>query len=136
MGNPKPSQRPDSIEYIQWLTKQVKQIQSSTPTWYEPTLLNGWENYGAGWTPASYGRDSQGFIHLRGLIKSGTVTASTVLFVLPTDFRPTLNAGPFITISNGAASRVDVLADGSVTIEGTTSNVYLSLNTIYFYADG
>lgn len=58
--------------------------------WQTPTLLNGWENYGASWYGAGYLRDASGFVHLRGLIRNGT--AGTAALTLPAGYRTGLGA--------------------------------------------
>ena len=42
-----------------------------------PALQNGWVNYGGAYHNANYFKDSLGFVHLMGTIKSGVVTAGT-----------------------------------------------------------
>lgn len=65
-------------------------VEIVTPTkddtgWLTPTLLNGWENYGAPFPPAQYRRiDNR--VYLRGLIRYGITGQSA--FILPEGFRP------------------------------------------------
>lgn len=94
-----------------------------------PAFENSWVNYGSGWGEAAMWRDPLGFVHLRGLIKSGTV--GTQAFLLPPGFRPGTNE-TFPTISNGAVGRVDVLTDGQVEPVSPSNNTYVSLAGIYF----
>ena len=56
--------------------------------WTAPTLLNSWVNYGSIYQTAGYFKDSEGVVHIRGVIKSGTTTAGTTVFVLPVGYRP------------------------------------------------
>lgn len=92
-------------------------------------FANSWANYGSGWGEASYWKDPLGFVHLRGLIKSGTVGSHA--FTLPPGFRPITNE-TYPTISNGAVGRVDVLTDGQVEPVSPSNNTYVSLAGIYF----
>lgn len=96
----------------------------------EPAFENGWVNWGAPNFDAGYWKDPFGFVHLQGVIQSGTVGSAA--FTLPPGLRPALTAGPFIVLSNGAAGRVDVTADGAVTPISPSSNAYVSLHGIYF----
>jgi hypothetical protein len=96
--------------------------------WQTPSLLNAWVNYASGYNPAGYFLDKSGIVHLRGLVRSGTVGAA--IFTLPAGYRP-----PFrelhMVMSNGAVARCDVLVDGSVTAV-TGSNAWFSLDGITF----
>jgi len=95
----------------------------------QPAFTNSWVNFGGGWAGAAFWRDPLGFVHLRGLIKSGVVGSPA--FTLPPGFRPKVNE-PFVTISNGAVGRVDVLTDGTVVPASPSSNTWVSLSGIKF----
>jgi len=100
-------------------------------SWIAPTLLNSWVNYGSAFSIAGYYKDSNGIVHLRGLVKNGSNT--TVIFQLPAGYRPeyrTLNA--VVTDSN-AIGRVDVLANGNVHGDNVSSG-WCSLDDISFRA--
>jgi len=105
-------------------------------SWVTPTLLNSWVDFGGAFATAQYRKDSFGVVHLKGLIKDGTTTSATVLFTLPTGHRPTLQR-VFVTSTStaGTSARVDVEADGDVSIQ-SGSATYLSLDGISFLADG
>ena len=94
-----------------------------------PAFENSWVDFGAGWQVAGFWLDPFGFVHLRGVIKSGTVGSAA--FTLPPGFRPKLSE-PFGVDSNSAHGRVDVLADGTVVPMAPSSNVYVSLSGISF----
>jgi hypothetical protein len=96
-----------------------------------PAFTNSWVNFGSGWADAAYWKDPFGMVHLRGLIKSGTVTASA--FTLPPGYRPEVNQ-VFGVVSNGAAGRVDVLTDGTVVPNTPSNNTYVTLSGISFKA--
>jgi hypothetical protein len=97
-----------------------------------PPFTNAWVNWGAPNFSAGYWIDPFGFVHLQGVIKSGTVGSSA--FTLPPGLRPLATAGPFAVMSNGAVGRVDVGADGTVTPITPSSNVYVSLHGVIFQA--
>lgn len=115
-------------EYPTWLTNHL---------WEEPTLENSWVYYGItseAFNTPGYFKDQFGFVHLKGLVKSGSVSAS--IFTLPEGYR----AGKdeiFTTQAYGAtnASRVDVKTDGEVYAGVGTSTTWTSLDGINFYAE-
>lgn len=98
-----------------------------------PTLGNGWVNYGGSFRNAGYCKDSQGFVHLQGVIKDGTITFGTTIFTLPTGFRPV--AGMWkSTDCNGGYGRLYVSSTGAVQCSVVPSNASLSLDGVYFLA--
>lgn len=100
--------------------------------WAEVNVFyNSWENYGGIYSTAAYLKDDHGFVHLKGLIKSGTVTSPA--FLLPVDCRPSKQI-VFSVISNAAAGRVDVTTEGWVTPDTPSNNAWVSLDGLSFYA--
>lgn len=106
-----------------------------------PAFQNSWTNYGTNvWVGAGYYKDAWGWVHLRGLIKSGTSAAAA--FTLPAGYRPPSTGGHliFVTAGNGTkiGARVDVYTDGSVAPVLLTngSNSWVSLSGVSFYAGG
>lgn len=107
----------------------------ASPTWTAPTLLNSWVNYGSdgagnNYSPAGYYKDQFGRVYLRGMIRSGTATSETVLFTLPTGFRPGFRI-LFDTQSDSILGRVDVLPNGEVRILVGTTN-WITLEGLSF----
>ena len=101
-----------------------------------PTLLNGWTNFSADggiYEPAGYWKDKNDVVHLSGIIKGGTVTAGTALFVLPEGYRPNKQE-MFATASYNAFCRVDVAINGSVYVQYGGNTNWLSLCGINFKA--
>lgn len=98
--------------------------------WQTPTLQNGWVKYGDVFTDPAYMKDSRGFVHVRGLVKSGTVGAT--IFTLPAGYRPA-GSVRFATDSNGAYAAVTVTAAGLITSTG--SNTWVFLDAILFRAE-
>ena len=96
--------------------------------WIAPSLINSWANYGAGYENAGYYKDSQGMVHLRGLIRTGTI--GTVAFVLPAGYLPSINI-LFTTLSNSILGRVDIDTSGNVRPNAGNS-AWISLNKISF----
>lgn len=111
-------------------------VDNSTPTWIAPTFTNSWGNYGGGFNTAGYVKDAMGFVHLRGLVSSGSVAA---MFTLPSGYRPA-SACIFVCPCNHTASppgnaRVDVSAGGAVSLvsyAASSNNAWVSLDGITF----
>ena len=107
-------------------------------TWVAPTLLNSWVNHaGANQGNAEYMIDEMNFVHVRGLVKDGTL--NTVIFTLPAGFRP---ANQHTTMSvrhdgttAGIGGMIAVDPDGDVRQENCSgSNTWVSLDVITFKA--
>ncbi len=104
--------------------------------WFDPTLLNGWSNYGGVYSNVSYFKDDIGFVHLRGSIVGGINTQGTTLFILPADCRIGINNyGIFPVISSNALGSIQIYSDGRVVIYAGTSTI-ISLDGISFRAEG
>lgn len=95
------------------LRRRISALEAA-PTWTAPTLLNSWVNYGTGGNAAGYWKDASGWVHLRGLVKSGTPGASSVIFTLPSGSRPTTDDHFFATASNAAYGTCWIQLDGDV----------------------
>lgn len=102
----------------------------SVGAWKTPTLLNSWADYGAPFAPTGYCVDTLGIVRLRGVVKSGTVGASTPIFTLPSGFIPPYES-MFAVQSSGAIGRVDIDASGNVIVY-VGNNAYVSLDGISF----
>ena len=76
-----------------------------------PTLTNSWVNFGAPYNPAGYFKDPFGIVHLRGTIKSGTMSAAA--FTLPVGYRPP-NRERFSNVSNALFGAFEAREDGTV----------------------
>lgn len=101
--------------------------------WIAPSLLNSWVNYGGAFETAGYRKDASGYVHLKGLVKSGT--ANTIIFTLPAGYRP-IEQGMFAVNSGAAAfGRIDLTTGGDVTMN-SGSTTWLSLSGINFKAEG
>jgi len=97
--------------------------------WIAPTLLNGWVNYSPT-QMVGYMKDAMGFVHLKGLMKSGTM--SSAAFNLPVGYRPTQDSQQ-IVISIGALGQIYINVAGNVTAT-VGSNLWISLDGITFKA--
>lgn len=97
-----------------------------------PTLSNGWVNYDSLHAQVGYMKDSLGFVHLRGLIKNGTLSAQ--VFLLPSGYRNTKHLH-FASMSTGNFAVVRIDTSGAITISNTASTGYVTLDGITFMAD-
>lgn len=97
----------------------------------EPSWEHSWAVYSAGTAIPGFWKDALGFVHIQGVIASGTVGQSA--FTLPPGYRPDKQY-PFPAVSNGAIGRVDVFSDGTVVPASPSSNVWVTLNGITFPA--
>ena len=99
--------------------------------WIAPTPLNSWADFGAGYAPAGYFKDTLGIVHLRGLIKNGSPSTST-MFTLPAGSRP-----EYLTIlaivSNDALGELRIETNGNVSIS-VGNAAWVSLDGITFRA--
>lgn len=94
--------------------------------WIAPSLLNSWVNYGGEHEVAGYLKDTMGFVHMKGLIKSGAGTAGTTLFVLPVGYRPAETV-IIPTVGADAAEIMSVDTSGNVKVFTETGNAYFVL---------
>jgi hypothetical protein len=100
--------------------------------WNTPTLLNGWVDYGGSFHEARYRKLPSGLVEVRGLIKDGTTTSPTVLFILPAGYRPAANL-IFATLNGGALGRMDVRASGDVVfVTPSSGSSWFSVNCCFF----
>lgn len=81
-----------------------------------PTLLNGFVNYGGGFTPPRYYAHASGRVFIEGLVSNpGAPAVNTPIFTLPVGLRPVGGVLIFDTITNtGNNGRVDVDGAGQV----------------------
>ena len=97
--------------------------------WITPTLLNSWVASDTGRTP-KYMKDSMGFVHICGAVKSGTL--NTIVFGLPAGYRPSASRGFALFSGTGGGGYVD--SSGNVIIvSGDVNGAYL--DTIIFKAE-
>lgn len=102
------------------------------------TLLNAWTNFGWGGPqylgPATYYKDTNGYVHLRGVIKHAAGTATTQIATLPAGYRP--GARSMFMVSGAAgAYGIDVYANGDVIPRNASTRTYVSLAGISFLAE-
>jgi len=96
--------------------------------WIEPTLLNGWINFGAPFAGCSYFKDNFGIIHLRGVVKSGVI--GQAFYNLPVGYRPSANID-VASCSNNAFCVITIEANGNI-FPLSGNNQWVSLAGITF----
>ncbi|WP_268623808.1 hypothetical protein [Paenibacillus alvei] len=135
-------QRTNDIERRLSIAENFMVVRNVGNVWITPTLLNAWKPYNDGYQSPRYRKDEQGVVYLEGLMKGGSTTQSTNLFVLPPGFRPkgTLIFNVIGVEPEGVPRgiRVDVTAGGRVIItqnDSNYTNAYLSINNISFLAE-
>lgn len=95
----------------------------------EPAFVNSWINHSSIWDTAAFMKDSMGFVHIKGLVKSGIT--NVVMFTLPAGYRPKLNQLFGVDANDGVHARVDVTSLGEV-IPRAAGNTYIGINISFF----
>lgn len=97
-----------------------------------PSFINSWANY-AGYHSAGYLRDAVGFVHLRGVIKLGSL--NNYAFYLPAGYRPAANVlAP--AIAGTGATTITIQTDGGLYVSGPAgaTNASVTLDGITYPA--
>ena len=98
-----------------------------------PAFQNGWTNYGSVFNTAGYFKDSMGIVHLKGLVRGGTIGINRAIFTLPAGYRPEKEELHPVITSETAMGRLDIETDGKVVAyQGSPS--WYSLDGITFRA--
>lgn len=112
------------------------EISQKLPLLRPLTLSSSWVAFGAPYaTPGA--RLENGMVHLEGSIKSGTMTAGTILAIVPYGWRPTGQHRFIIPCptSTGGVADVYVVENGNLMLAtAITANILLSLDGIRFPA--
>lgn len=115
----------------------ARYVLQQTITWNALTLQNGWVYYGSGAT-AAYRKDGMNNVFVKGLIKSGTASNGTIMFNLPSGYRPKEVRYFYGFDASGVAQRLEVDPTGDVKIasgSGSINNAFLTLDAIVFTAE-
>lgn len=107
---------------IEELTKEVV---------YEPTLLNGWKNYGFAFSNVEITEEANGFVSIKGTVKDGISTNGTAICKIP---KPE-SIERFNVDSNGAFGLVVVHPDGDLRVQ-SVNNTLVSFNGIRYKKAG
>lgn len=106
-----------------------------THRWINATLLNSWANYHVDYYNAGYMKDSNGFVHLRGIVKNGTITSGTSILQLPIGYRPSKKCVFSSIAYNSALCTLIIFNDGYLNISNVPNNTWLTLENISFMAE-
>lgn len=89
-------------------------------------LSNSWVALNAAsYNAPAYRITPEGRVYVRGAVKDGTDTTGTVMFTLPSGYRPSREER-FVISSNGVFGEVAIQTDGDVVlITGDSANVFL-----------
>jgi hypothetical protein len=100
------------------------------------SFSNSWVNNGGAYPGAAYGRED-GLVLLRGLVRSGTVSGSGTIFVLPVGYRPGARLMFPVICASGSTRQIgqcDITSIGEV-IAVTGANTFWSLDGLLFRAE-
>ena len=119
-----------SVEYLGTRWYEIGDTTKYTDNYESiPGFLNSWVNYDATNQPkAAFRKNQYGRVYLKGLVKSGTVTAA--MFTLPVGYRPP-RPMRWAVEANGAFGFIEVGAGGDVKL-WTGSNLEVDLSPISF----
>lgn len=119
----------DGIRFIPTSTSSI--------TFQPLTMVNGWVNYDTNWTAASYAKDSLNRTFTRGLIRSGSTTAASLIGALPAGFSspsylhiPTYTGSGFGLFSPSQVN--STYSAGAGLQYKTGSNGYLSIESMFY----
>ncbi len=97
-----------------------------------PAFQNSWVNFDSAiYSTCAFRKDALGYVHMKGLIKSGSSNVS--IFDLPVGYRP-LKYHHFPSISNSLIGGIRIHATGSVQMFAGT-NAWIDLAVIHFKAE-
>ncbi len=77
----------------------------------EPQFENGWSNLGGGRSAAAFYRDSQGLVHLKGVLSG---TTATTAFTLPQGYRPSEQLFMPVAVGGPGFGGLNVNTDGRI----------------------
>lgn len=123
-----------STERFHLTEAQHNLINNADTSWTAPSLLNNWVNHGEGYEIAGYMLDGAGFVHLKGLLKDGTINND--IFILPVGYRPSLDKRfPIISTVTTSPSHIRIFDDTGAVRASVGANTWLSLDGITFRAE-
>ncbi len=101
--------------------------------WTSPSgnYQNGWMPYGDGYNSFGYFKDRCGIVHLRGLVKNGSIGQS--IFTLPNGYWPENREIHCVRTHPQDSARVDILPNGQI-LPVSGSPPWISLDGISFRA--
>lgn len=118
-----------TTDFTQDLTNKTIRAAGHT-AWTNLTLVNSWTDFASGHPVPGAILGADGFVTLRGMVRSGT-TATATIATLPAGIRPpyTWSAA---AISNEVGCRVNITSAGVISASGTVSTVWINLSGVRF----
>jgi hypothetical protein len=115
----------------------MKALVSTSPVYHNiSSFLNGFSNHG----DAAYGdgnvrywKDPLGYVQLDGLANTPAAPAGLVLGTMPTGYRP-LTGDIWLTAADGSTAKIQIGADGNITVIAAPALTWMSLAGIRFFA--
>ncbi len=107
---------------------------SCTTQWCNFTYLNGWTYYGAPFSTPKYTKASDGIVHLKGLVRTGT---GADIGTIPAGYCPKQRL-LLTVVTSDVWGRVDIVpqSNGTCTINGSAYTApWLSLDSIRYIAE-
>ena len=126
VDNTSDANKPVSTAVQTALNLKANKVQEA---WITPTLLNGWVNFDSGYASCQYRIDSLGTVHLKGMIKNGTL--GTPCFTLALGYRP-IESQYHLSLSSDTARTLTITSSGDVRISSVASKSWVSFNGITF----
>lgn len=117
----------DSVTGKVVLTPKSNFVEAKPDVWYPITLLGAWVNV-PNFNAASFMKDTNGVVHLRGRISGGVI--GSFAFSLPTDYRITGTSNFFPLVSNNAFGYIHISQTGQCYLGG--NNTYVDLVGVSF----
>lgn len=102
------------------------------PVWHAATLENSWVDFESGHQEARYRKNTDGTVHIQGLVKSGTTTANTVVLTLPVGYRPDKDLLVPVAVSgSNQADWATIKADGELWTGAGWSATWTSISITF-----
>lgn len=101
---------------------------TETPDWRDFVMQNGWVSYATTDEKPHYWKDRSGWVHIKGVISTGTTTNGTVITTLPSGFRP-MYIWPINLSNNGlSGALLEVNPNGDIVCQGLGGSTRLVIN--------
>lgn len=110
--------------------------------WQVPTIASGWQNNGTPTDDVGFMKDSDGYVHLKGLIITtlNPPTLPVIMFSIPPGFRPKKSGYHIAYGTSGGVNHpifINITATGSVVVQDGVSALYdiISFEDIKYFAE-
>jgi len=135
----RPKKQEEDSPLLEWLV-QAWNVVGQVQEWIEiggsggePAFQNSWVNLNTTThSTAAFYKDPFGRVHLKGVIKDGTLDVAA--FTLPAGYRPSV-INIFGTVATNLIGRINIQSNGNVIIATPTTNTWVALDGISFRAE-